>query len=581
MPWAAPADERLPWEGLHGDMDKLLEVMAGPVEQLNVYADIAGPQGDAKLELRWITMLTMTGALRRFAANCIYSLVTYGRQPHYIVATFDDSSAAECARMRLPCADAKAFMPDHQLVDGQHLFGSQAASAMWWAKQRLAHHLLGRNLTVHGTDIDVVYYRDVRKSYSRAFEMLRADAVFAAEEAPPDEWSKPLSREAYINHMNAGVYALHPNQRTMDFFDRWLARGKREGNDQIALNREIYRSYGLCYSHTQCRLTQLQGLMAVWKHPHFWQHTSCIQGSLGEGGHCDKRRLYEYDKWTSDGILEHYWGEHIHLGYYTDAERAAGYRNKDYKQAKYDFCDEMLRFSGAAQPANVLDVGCGFGGTSRHLGKMFPRAQVQGITLSPKQVERATELAKERGLDNVSFKVMDALAMDYPDDTFDLVWACESGEHMPDKRKYIEEMVRVLKPGGTLVIACWCQREETPAAPFSASEKQQLQFLYDEWAHPYFISIQEFVRLMEGTGQLEGIASDDWSKQTLPDWHNSIWSAAKEPWYLMQRPHTWYRTFRDILGLLRMHDGFSCGLMQYGMMKGVKKAKATSPGATK
>lgn len=31
---------------------------------------------------------------------------------------------------------------------------------------------------------------------------------------------------------------------------------------------------------------------------------------------------------------------------------------------------------------------------------------------------------------------------------------------MPDKRKYIEEMTRVLKPGGTLVIACWCQREE-------------------------------------------------------------------------------------------------------------------------
>ena len=42
---------------------------------------------------------------------------------------------------------------------------------------------------------------------------------------------------------------------------------------------------------------------------------------------------------------------------------------------------------------------------------------------------------------------MDALAMTIPDNSFDLVWACESGEHMPDKRKYVEEMVRVLKPG--------------------------------------------------------------------------------------------------------------------------------------
>lgn len=40
----------------------------------------------------------------------------------------------------------------------------------------------------------------------------------------------------------------------------------------------------------------------------------------------------EYDAWTSEGILEYYWGEHIHLGYYNDAERAAGYRKKNFKQ---------------------------------------------------------------------------------------------------------------------------------------------------------------------------------------------------------------------------------------------------------
>lgn len=94
-------------------------------------------------------------------------------------------------------------------------------------------------------------------------------------------------------------------------------------------------------------------------------------------------------------------------------------------------------------------------------------------------------------------QVMNALKMECEDNTFDLVWACESGEHMPDKRKYIEEMTRVLKPGGTLVIACWCQREETPDHPLSETDKANLQFLYDEWAHPYFISIQEFCRLMQ------------------------------------------------------------------------------------
>lgn len=70
-----------------------------------------------------------------------------------------------------------------------------------------------------------------------------------------------------------------------------------------------------------------------------------------------------------------------------------------------------------------------------------------GITLSAKQVERARQLAAERGLANVDFRVMNALAMEFPDDSFDVVWACESGEHMPDKKAYVQEMVRVLKPG--------------------------------------------------------------------------------------------------------------------------------------
>ena len=37
--------------------------------------------------------------------------------------------------------------------------------------------------------------------------------------------------------------------------------------------------------------------------------------------------------------------------------------------------------------------------------------------------------------------------MQFQDGSFDLVWACESGEHMPDKQRYVEEMTRVLAPG--------------------------------------------------------------------------------------------------------------------------------------
>ncbi|KAL4434784.1 hypothetical protein ABPG77_005311 [Micractinium sp. CCAP 211/92] len=281
----------------------------------------------------------------------------------------------------------------------------------------------------------------------------------------------------------------------------------------------------------------------------------------------------EYDAWTEEGVLEYYWGEHIHLGYYTEEERQKGYKKKNFIQAKYDFVEEMYKWSGASSPATILDVGCGIGGTSRYLAAKFPQAQVQGITLSPNQVKRGTELAAERGLSNVKFQVMDALKMEFPDNSFDLVWACESGEHMPDKKAYVDEMVRVLKPGGTLVIATWCQREETPDTPFSESDKERLRFLYEEWAHPYFVSKEEYGRIMEGTGHLSNVELADWTAPTIDSWRHSIWVGVWDPWIVVFKgPRIWYKTLREIVTLERMHRAFDDGLMEYGMMKATKKA---------
>lgn len=67
---------------------------------------------------------------------------------------------------------------------------------------------------------------------------------------------------------------------------------------------------------------------------------------------------------------------------------------------------------------------------------------------------------------------MDALNMSHDDGKFDLVWACESGEHMPDKEKYVQEMSRVLKPG-------------THTASMSKG-RQLLEGFFKEYEHPSF-----------------------------------------------------------------------------------------------
>jgi len=303
----------------------------------------------------------------------------------------------------------------------------------------------------------------------------------------------------------------------------------------------------------------------------------------------------EYDAWHDEGILEYYWGEHIHLGYYSDEERAEGYKKKDFKQAKYDFIDEM--FHWGTQPIDtsnvktVLDVGCGIGGTSRYLAKkLLPNATVTGITISEKQVERATQLAKEQDVPNAKFELMDALNMEYPDNSFDMVWACESGEHMPDKTKYVNEMLRVLKPGGRLIIATWCQRdnlEELKASGtseevmanayenlvgFTDEEKERLDFLYREWAHPYFISYEEYARICERSGVVKDVTMADWAKETLPSWRHSIWVGVWDPWIVVFKgPKVWYKTIREIVTLERMHRAFDDGLLTYGMISCTKK----------
>lgn len=299
----------------------------------------------------------------------------------------------------------------------------------------------------------------------------------------------------------------------------------------------------------------------------------------------------EYDAWTEEGILEHYWGEHIHLGYYTDEELKNGWWRADFKAAKLRFTQEMFRWSGCPSPlpkgAKVLDVGCGFGGSSRWLAATNPDAQVTGITLSPRQVERGTQLARERGLANVELRVMDALDMQFEDGTFDLVWACESGEHMPDKAAYVREMARVLKPGGTLVLACWCQRDADAlrgAPPLTPDDKENLRFLCEEWAHPFFISIEDFGALADGTGLLGDVELADWTKPTLASWRHSNLVGVLDPWFVVFKwnPKLWYKVTREIVTLERMHRAFERGLMVYGMMRATKKvasAPSSAPAA--
>ncbi|MEL6881075.1 MAG: methyltransferase domain-containing protein [Cyanobacteria bacterium J06607_10] len=273
-----------------------------------------------------------------------------------------------------------------------------------------------------------------------------------------------------------------------------------------------------------------------------------------------------YDEWTQDGILEFYWGEHIHLGHYGSPPR-----QKDFRQAKYDFVHEMVKWGCLDQCApgtTLLDVGCGIGGSSRVLAKDYG-FDVTAVTISPGQVKRATQLTPE-GL-SAKFMVDDAMALSFPNESFDVVWSLEAGPHMPDKAVFAKELLRVLKPGGLLVVGDWNQRDAR-RQPLNFWEKPVMRQLLDQWSHPEFSSIEGFSELLEETGLVrDQVMTTDWSQETLPSWIDSIWQGIIRPKGLIKFGVSGFiKSVREVPTLLLMRLAFGSGLCRFGMFRATR-----------
>lgn len=264
---------------------------------------------------------------------------------------------------------------------------------------------------------------------------------------------------------------------------------------------------------------------------------------------------HEYDAWTSDGVLERYWGEHIHHGYYPEGR----FRGVDFRAAKIDLVDRLLAWGQVAKATRVLDVGCGIGGSARFLARRFS-AEVTGVTLSPAQAERARSLSE--GL-SCRFEVADALDLPFEDGSFDLVWACESGEHMPDKEAFMKEMARVLAPGGRLIMATWCH-----APTLNERQQRRLERIYREWALPYFIPIEDYRALAEANPRLQDVAIGDWSSEVSPTWlHQIALGAGDLGWLIRQGPQVIGRSLRDAWAVKDMIRGYRDGSIRYGLLR--------------
>ncbi|MCX6352666.1 MAG: methyltransferase domain-containing protein [Bacteroidetes bacterium] len=225
-----------------------------------------------------------------------------------------------------------------------------------------------------------------------------------------------------------------------------------------------------------------------------------------------QKKIKEYYNHTQfDYELVWNWGlkttPALHFGYYDE-------KATKHAQAVFRANEVLADWAHVKAGDKVLDAGCGLGNTSIWLAQNR-NAIVTGITLVDKQVNRATEFAKKQGVKDVEFLVADYLQTPFADDTFDIVWACESLCHTQDKSMFYKEAFRVLKPGGRLVIA----ENLRPTRPMSHEKEIFLKQIFDAWAIPDLDTLEEHKSHAAKAG-FQNFEYKDVSKNVMVSYNN-------------------------------------------------------------
>jgi len=168
--------------------------------------------------------------------------------------------------------------------------------------------------------------------------------------------------------------------------------------------------------------------------------------------------------------------------------------------------------------SQVLDLGCGLGGTCRMLAEEFG-CQINGIDYSEQHIKTARSLSKLVGLeDKTEFTHADATQLHYPSDHFDLVITQHVQMCIENKTKLYSEVKRVLKKGGRFIYYDVLKKSENKLT-------FPLPWVDDE-ANSFLISSHELENELSSLG-FKKMNSEDQSQKGL-DFLSSFISKAKE-----------------------------------------------------
>jgi len=279
--------------------------------------------------------------------------------------------------------------------------------------------------------------------------------------------------------------------------------------------------------------------------------------------HLNQRIRNFYD--ASTDLWLKAWGDHMHHGYYGPAGKA----KVNHQQAQVDMIEALLNWGGTPNSIrHIFDAGCGVGASSRYLVTKFPEARALGYTLSPVQMRRGQALNEQAGLaEQCEIHTDDVFNINPSEGPFDLIWSMESAEHMADKKALFSLFHQLLTPGGRVLMATWCHREEPPV--LSSTEQKQLQRICRHFHLPPWVSTSNLQDAAEQTG-FKTVQTDDWSTSVAPFWGAVI----KESLQLKNWPgllRSGPGTLQGAWAMRYMRSGFKAGTIRYAVLSAVKE----------
>lgn len=165
-----------------------------------------------------------------------------------------------------------------------------------------------------------------------------------------------------------------------------------------------------------------------------------------------------YDSDDADHFYETVWGgEDIHIGIYDKP----GTSIPDASHKTVAMMAASLK--NVTADSKVIDLGAGYGGSARYLARKFG-CHVTCLNLSERQNERNRLLNKQHGLeDKVGVLHGSFEDIPEPDNAMDLVWSQDAFLHSGQRRRVLEEIDRITRPGGELIFTDPMQADDCPA----------------------------------------------------------------------------------------------------------------------